>query len=78
MVHLFGASAAYFLDEPIGGLNDQVFDLGLLLGGTVRQLYTRLQETNTTTQRLTLLESFLLQRLTRNNKKTETIDAVKR
>ena len=67
-VKFFPHSAAYFLDEAIGLFNDQVADLGLILGNPVKQLYARLLAAPGTADRIALLESFLLSRLTRGEK----------
>jgi AraC-like DNA-binding protein len=75
-VKFFPHSAGYFLDDSIGQFNDQVADLGLVLGNPVKHLYTRLQATPGTAERIALLESFLLSRLRGGEKRSFRIDKV--
>jgi AraC-like DNA-binding protein len=75
-IKFFPHSAAYFLDDAIGGFNDQVSDLGDVLGKPVKQLHMRLLATSDTMERITLVESFLLHRLTQREKKSFRIDKV--
>jgi AraC-like DNA-binding protein len=75
-VKFFPHSAAYFLDDAIGQFNDQVSDLGAILGSPVKQLYHRLQATPRTADRIALLESFLVSRLTGGEKRSFRIDKV--
>jgi AraC-like DNA-binding protein len=67
-VKFFPHSAAYFLDEAIGDFNDQVTDLGAILGNPVTRLQERLLATEATQERIALLESFLVGRLQRNER----------
>lgn len=75
-VKFFPHSAAYFLDDAIGQFNDQVSDLGSILGNPVKQLHHRLQATPRTADRIALLESFLVSRLTGGEKRSFRIDRV--
>src|ERR1041385_7900095 len=75
-VKFFPHSAAYFLDEAIGDLNDQVSDLGDILGSPVKQLHARLLETTDTAARISLLESFLIGKLVRAERKSTRLDKV--
>ena len=75
-VKFFPHSAAYFLDEEIGELNDRVTDLGDVLGKPVRQLYMQLQGAEDTTRRIALLEAFLLEKLRRAEKRAFRLDKV--
>jgi len=75
-VRFFSHSAAYFLDETIGDFNDQVSDLGAILGNPVTRLHEQLQATNATPDRLALLETFLVGRLDQREKRSGKIDKV--
>jgi len=75
-VKFFPHSAGYFLDDAIGQFNDQVSDLGAILGNPVTQLQDRLLATPGTVERIALLESFLLSRLTGGEKRSFRIDKV--
>jgi AraC-like DNA-binding protein len=75
-VKFFPHSAAYFLDEAIGDLNDRVTDLGDILGHPVKQLQARLLETTDVATRISLLESFLVGKLVRAERKSTRLDRV--
>jgi AraC-like DNA-binding protein len=75
-VKFFPHSAAYFLNDDIGGFNNLVTDLGDVLGKPIKQLYTRLLETSDTEKRIALLESFLVQQLLQGEKRAGRIDKV--
>jgi AraC-like DNA-binding protein len=67
-VKFFPHSAAYFLDETIGDFNDRVSDLGAILGNAATHLHSRLLAIPQPAKRISLLESFLIGRLTRSEK----------
>jgi AraC-like DNA-binding protein len=75
-VKFFPHSAAYFLEEAIGNFNDQVTDLGLILGKPIQQLHEQLQDTTDTPTRIALLETFLVQKLQKTQKRAFRIDKV--
>lgn len=75
-IRFYPHSAAYFLDDEIGGFNDLVSDLGDILGNPVKKLHAQLLETNDTAKRIELVESFLLRKLIRREKKSARIDKV--
>ena len=69
-------SAAYFFNDEIGAFNDQVADLGDIMGRPVKTLHAQLQEAKEPGSRIALVESFLLKRLAANEKKSSRIDKV--
>ena len=69
-------SAACFINDEIGMFNDQVSDLGDILGRPARILHAQLLETTSANTRIALIESFLLERLARNEKKSARINQV--
>ena len=75
-IKLFTHSAAYFLHDEIGKLNDQVSDLSDILGNPVNELYARLLEAKNITQRIVLMEDFLIRMLTVGERKSCRIDKV--
>ncbi len=75
-VKFYTHSAAYFLDDTIGLFNDQVYDLGDIIGKTVKTLHTQLLEAKDINSRIALIESFLIQKLIQNEKKVYKIDKV--
>jgi AraC-like DNA-binding protein len=75
-IKFYPHSAAYFLKDTIGEFNDQVADLGELLGRPVKQLHAQLLATAETAKGIALLETFLLQRLMINEKRILRIDRV--
>lgn len=62
-IRFFPHAAAFFLNDKINLFNNQVADFGDLSGPAVRTLYARLQETPAWQQRIALIESFLLHKL---------------
>lgn len=75
-IKFFTHSAAYFFNDEIGVFNDRIFDLSDILGTAVKGLHEQLLETTDVTQRLGLLERFLIQRLVANEKKVFKVDKV--
>jgi AraC-like DNA-binding protein len=55
--------AAYFLNDKADLFNNQVVDLGNLLGSSVNTLHSKLLEAATWNKRIELVEEFLLHRL---------------
>jgi AraC-like DNA-binding protein len=66
-------SAAYFFDDEIGVFNNQVSDPS---DSTIRILHSQLLSTTSLHKRIPLVESFLLKRLSRNEKKSFRINKV--
>ncbi|GGA81617.1 helix-turn-helix transcriptional regulator [Puia dinghuensis] len=75
-IKFFPHSAAYFLECPVGDFNDQVADLGDILGKPVKQLHTQLLATGDAAKRIALVESFLIDRLIQGEKRSFRIDKV--
>lgn len=69
-------SAAYFFDDEIGIFNNQVSNPHDIIGNAVMILHSQLLETNAAHKRIALVESFLLKRLIRNEKKSFRINKV--
>jgi len=68
-IRFYAHSAAYFLNEELSVFNDQVADLRALLGPPVSRLHARLTETPLLSHRIRLIEEFLLDRLSLNEKR---------
>lgn len=68
-VRFFTHTAAFFFDEPIALFNEQMLDFYDFAGGDVQVLYARLLDANALSERLRLLEAFLLARLRRSQAK---------
>jgi AraC-like DNA-binding protein len=75
-IKFFTHSAAYFFNDGIGVFNDQVSDLGDIIGSPVKNLHAQLLETKDEDKRIGLIEIFLLKRLIGNEKKSSRIDKV--
>jgi AraC-like DNA-binding protein len=75
-IKFFTHSASYFLNDEISVFNDQILDLGYLLGNPVKNLHAQLQETNDISKRIEFIEAFLLKRLTDNQKRSYKLDKV--
>jgi len=69
-------SAGYFFNDEIGVFNNQVSDLGDIMGRPVKILHSQLLETTSLTRRIELIENFLLKRLAGSEKKSFRIDKV--
>ena len=75
-VKFFSHSASYLFNEDMSLFNDQVSDLGDILGRPITELYDRLLNMNDNKQRITTLEAFLVNSLVANERKTSKIDKV--
>jgi AraC-like DNA-binding protein len=75
-IKFFTHSAAYFLHDEMGLFNDQVSDLGDIIGNPVKILHAQLLETKEIAKRIELIELFLLKRLISNERKSFKIDKV--
>ncbi|SFE42059.1 Helix-turn-helix domain-containing protein [Chitinophaga sp. CF118] len=75
-IRFFTHSAAYFLNDEIGVFNNQVSDLSDIIGKPVKVLHSQLLETTKLSKRIELIESFLLKRLVRSEKRSFKIDKV--
>ncbi len=69
-------AAAYFLKDDMGVFNNQVADLGDIIGQPVKTLHQQLLETMNPDKQIALVEKFLLERLALNKKKIYRIDKV--
>lgn len=75
-IKFFTHSAAYFFSDEIGLFNDQISDLGDIIGSPVKTLYAQLLETKEEHKRIALIETFLLKRLISNERRAFRIDKV--
>ncbi|MDN5287840.1 MAG: hypothetical protein JWR38_4114 [Mucilaginibacter sp.] len=75
-IKFFTHSASYFFNDEIGVFNDQISDLGDLMGSPVRILHAQLLETKDQDKRIALIETFLLKKLIDNEKKSFKVDKV--
>src|SRR5882762_1941294 len=69
-------SASCFFEDEIGVFNNCIYDLSDVLGSPAKILHLQLLETEETTNRIQLLETFLLKRLNRIEKKSAKINKV--
>jgi AraC-like DNA-binding protein len=75
-IKFFTHSASYFFNDEIGVFNDQISDLGYLMGSPVKILHAQLLETKDQDKRIALIETFLLKKLIGNEKKSFKVDKV--
>lgn len=75
-VRFFPHATSFLLDDEIGVFNDQVSDLADVIGADIRDLYTRLQETNTLDARINILNDFFIGRLMRAAGREERLSKV--
>lgn len=69
-------SAFYFFKDEIGLFNNQVSDLTEIIGNPVKLLHAQLLETTDTSDRIALIENFLLRRLVSAETKSRKLDKV--
>jgi AraC-like DNA-binding protein len=69
-------SVSCFLQDEISLFNNQVSDLTDIMGRPVKILHAKLLEANTSSERIMLIENFLISRLVRNEKRAPRIDKV--
>jgi AraC-like DNA-binding protein len=75
-IRLFPHGAACFVPNNIDHFNDQIIDFRAVSNNTVDALYTQLQETTGWQQRIELVETFLLHRLSRSEKRLDKVEVV--
>jgi AraC-like DNA-binding protein len=62
-IRFYPHSMAYFFEESMSALNNEIIDAADLFGPTLHTLHNKLQDTPDLRTRITLLEQFLLARL---------------
>ena len=75
-IRFFAHSAACFFKEEVWEFNDRVSDARDLMGKEVRELHSRLLETQPMNKRIELIENFLLARLTAVERKTAKVTMI--
>ncbi|MFT3827677.1 MAG: helix-turn-helix transcriptional regulator [Chitinophagaceae bacterium] len=68
-IRLFPHAAAYFLNDKVDLFNDQVADFAGIWGSEINTLHSILLETNTWSDRIELIETFLWNKLSLTEKK---------
>ena len=77
-VRFFTHATSFLLDDEIGVFNDQVSDLTDVMGKDIRDLHNRLLEANSTSMRITLLDSFFTNKLMQASRRHDRLDKVAR
>lgn len=72
----FTHATSFLLDDEIGVFNDQVFDLADVIGRSIRDLHSRLQEADSVNARIALLDGFFTGRLMFASRRQERLDKV--
>jgi AraC-like DNA-binding protein len=75
-IRFFPHSAACFLKEELGKLNNQISDLRDVLGSSVRTVHAKLLEEPNLAKRIELIESFLLNRLSLTFRKADKLTLI--
>ncbi|MDQ0638602.1 AraC-like DNA-binding protein [Pedobacter sp. W3I1] len=75
-IKFYTHSASYFFNDQMGAFNDSITDLQDVIGGSADVLHQKLLETEGEQNRIDLLETFLLKRLIRHQKKSFHINKV--
>lgn len=75
-IRLFPHGAACFVPDNIDLFNNQIIDFSAVSGHTVKDLYTQLQDTTGWQQRIELVETFLLHKLSQSEKRLDKVEVV--
>lgn len=75
-VRFFTHATSFLVDDEIGIFNDQVSDLTDVIGRDIKDLHSRLQETNSLAARINLLNDFFIGRLMRASGREERLNRV--
>ncbi|MES2377268.1 MAG: helix-turn-helix domain-containing protein [Bacteroidota bacterium] len=75
-IKFFTHSAAYFFKDSINVFNDQIIDLSAVIGNDIKTLHAQLFENKSDEAKIVLVESYLLQKLIANEKRSFQINKV--
>jgi AraC-like DNA-binding protein len=75
-VRFYPHAAASILNDKISLFNNQVINCGDVLGNTIHSLHLQLQESRSWTKRIALVEAFLLEQLSRADKRLNKVAVV--
>ncbi|MDB5003709.1 MAG: hypothetical protein JWQ34_1934 [Mucilaginibacter sp.] len=75
-VKFFTHSAAYFFNDSINVFNDQIIDLSAVIGSCIQTLHNQLFEAKTDEDKIALIENFLWQKLSANERRSFQINKV--
>lgn len=75
-IRFYPHAASAFLNDDISLFNDSVTDLTSIIGQPVQDLYNQLLDAESTNQRISLIEAFLLKRLSLFEKKLDKVKLV--
>jgi len=70
------STPAFFFKDDISQFNDKVFDVASILGSSVSELHTQLEDANTIEQLIQLMDNFLLRKLSERSKSLNKISLV--
>ncbi len=70
------AAAAFFLKEDVSNLNDHVYDLTTVVGGSMKDVHSRLLEASSAEQRVQIMNEYLLNKIGERSKTLNKIDLV--
>lgn len=70
------SAASFFLNEDVSLLNDKVVDLTSVVGNSIRNLHSRLQEAVSEEQRVEIVDGYLFKKLADSSKSTDKIELV--
>nr|WP_294947628.1 helix-turn-helix domain-containing protein [uncultured Mucilaginibacter sp.] len=75
-IRFYTYSAAYFFDEKVSELNDQIQDAADLFGPSLKGLHQQLLDTDSLDRRIGYIESYLLKRLQASGKRHDKINFI--
>ncbi|GIQ57087.1 AraC family transcriptional regulator [Flavobacterium collinsii] len=75
-IRFYTHTAAYFFKDEIGVFNNQIFDLEDIIGNPIKKLHNQLLETSDIQKRIELIETFLIQKIITNPKRSDKIEKV--
>jgi AraC-like DNA-binding protein len=68
------ASAAFLLKEEINQFNDKVLDLTTILGNSIKELHTQLQDAKSVNEQICLADDYLIKKFATHTKTLNRID----
>lgn len=72
------SAAAFFLNDDVSSLNDRVYELTGIVGSSVVDLHSRLQEASSDAQRIGMVNNYLLKKISGQTNVLDRIDLVRR
>jgi len=76
-IRFYPATAAFLVEDDISVFNDGVFDLASIAGNSINDLHEKVQDAKSVSERIELVESFLVKKLSERPKAVSKIILVR-